>query len=464
MSRQAQNNIFKRKIYSELLKWKDNNSSEYALMLEGPRRVGKSTIVEEFARNEYRSYLIIDFSRPRNGTIEAFENYYDDTDKLFTYLQSIYEVRLHKNESLVVFDEVQRYPKARQLIKYLVMENDYSYIETGSLISIKENVKDIQIPSEEMSMEMFPMDFEEFLWANGDDSTMDIIRSSMESMTPLGSPMHESIMEKYRTYMLVGGMPQAVSKYISTKDMDKVELVKREILKLYHEDMMKIKSGNGVLAANVFNHIPGFLSSHRKVVSPGKIRSGTDMSDYATSIMWLKESKTCIICSNSTDPNPAMNLNTDIGSKKCYMCDTGLLMTASFESGNLERRDVYLQFLKGRLSMNEGMLFENAVAQSLASAGCTLYFHEFYMKGDEKRLYEVDFVMAQGKKVIPIEVKSSMSSRHVSLDRFVEKYGPKRVKNPMVVHTKDLRIDGGIIYVPVYMASLIPKWVDNSKT
>jgi len=450
--------IFRRKIYEKLLYWKEHDSHDSVLMIEGPRRVGKSTLVEEFARKEYSSYLLIDFSRPKKGTIESFERYYDDSDKLFTYLQNIYGVTLQKGKSLVVFDEVQRYPKARQLIKYLVLEDDYDFIETGSLISIRENVEDIQIPSEEESVGMYPLDFEEFLWALGDESTMDLIRGSLHSMAPLGQIMHPIIMEKFRTYMLVGGMPQAVSEYVRTKDMAKVEKIKGNILKLYREDMVKIKKGNGVQAAAIFEHIPGFLSSHRKIVSPGAIKAGTDASDYVTSLYWLKESRICNLCLNSTDPNPAMNLNATIGGCKCYMCDTGLLLTAAFDSGNLRREETYQAFLKGRLSMNEGMLFENVAAQELVAAGSDLFFHEFYLKGDEKHLYEVDFVIANGKYTVPIDVKSSVSRKHRSLDLFGEKYG-KKVRMPLIVHTKDVMVEDGITYLPIYMMSLIPEWI-----
>lgn len=333
-------------------------------------------------------------------------------------------------------------------------ETDYRFIETGSLISIKQNVKDILIPSEEMRMQMNPMSFEEFLEATGDTTTMPLLREAYRNREPVGRIFHEATMEKFRRYLLVGGMPKAVSTYIATGSMSKVEEAKRAIISLYRDDMLRIKRGNGEYAGEMFETIPAMLSKHKKVFSPGMVMPGTSVSDYESSAFWLASSKICNRCVETSDPNPAMNICIDRGRYKCYLLDTGLLMTLAFDTGILDQRDVYLAFLKGRLSMNEGMIFENAVAQMLVSAGADLHFHEFRYRGDDVNTCEVDFVMACGGKVMPIEVKSASSSSHVSLDRFIDKYG-RIVRDPVVIHPKDFRTDGKILFMPVYMTPFL---------
>ncbi len=446
--------IFRRHIYAKLLDWKLKYSGDYALIIEGARRVGKSTIIKKFAENEFKTSLIIDFNNPLEGTIEAFQKYRSDIPKLFMYLQQIYDVQLHGNDSLVVFDEVQKYPPARELIKYLVKDTNYCFIETGSLISIKQNVKNIQIPSEEMKIQMYPMDFEEFLDACGDVVTIQMLREAFTKHEPVGRLLHNTAMEKFRTYLLVGGMPQAVSTYLETRDMDQVETSKRAIIDLYREDMLKIERGNGIHAAEMFEKTPSMLSRHKKVFSPSIIKQGTSTSDYETSLYWLTSAKICNRCIETSDPNPAMNICLDEKKFKCYLLDTGLLLTLAFDRGDLKKRDAYMAFLKGKLSMNEGMIFENAVAQMLVAAGAELHFHEFYKKGDDRHLYEIDFVLADGKKVIPIEVKSANSTPHASLDEFIAKYR-KIVKDPVVIHPRDLRIADGIAYIPIYMTPFL---------
>jgi len=444
--------LFRRKIYQDLLDWKRNNG-EYALLIEGARRVGKSTIVKAFADAEYESSLIIDFSNPLNDTVIAFEKYHADLDALFYHLQAIYGVKLAERKSLIVFDEVQFYPKARQLIKHLVQDGRYDYIETGSLISIRKNVENILIPSEELHIVMNPMDFEEFCWAGGDEITFSLIREHFKNHEPLGQIIHRNIMEKYKTYMIVGGMPQAVSKYYSTKDMSEVESVKQSIIKLYRNDMGKIPVGNGTKAQLIFENIPSLLSHHRKIFRPGTIKKSTSSRDYYDSVMWLKEAFICNICRRSTDPNIMLKLDLDDGSFKCYLMDTGLLMTLSAENNVLGNAEVATAFMKDKLSINEGMLFENSVAQNLVSSGHELFFYEFYTNGNN-RVHEVDFLFTEGMKIIPIEVKSSSSSRHSSLDEFIKKY-KRRVTKPIVIHPKDLREDGGVLYIPIYMAALL---------
>ena len=355
-------------------------------------------------------------------------------------------------DSLIIFDEVQNYPKARELIKYLVKDGRYDYIETGSLISIKNNVKDIQIPSEERVIQMTPMDFEEWLWANGDMDTMPAIMEHFEKREPFGQTMHRVMTDKYRQYMQVGGMPGAVSTFLENHDMVEVENAKRDILALYRRDMRKNSDPDATQL--IFDNLPELLSSHCKVFSPGALVRGSVTSDYSKAFDWLFESKILNRCVSNTDPNAAMNMgNRSIRFKK-YLLDTGLLITLALDVGTLDRT-VVVEFAKSNLGINEGMLLENMVAQELTTSGHKLFFSEFYDKEDDKHLYEVDFIMVNDGKIVPIEVKSSYSGRHASLDRFIEKYR-KRLGQPFVIHQKDLKVgEDGIIYIPVYMASLL---------
>lgn len=446
--------ILRRKIYDTLCTWKESSSRRTALMVEGPRRVGKSTIVEEFAKNEYGSYLLIDFNHLRPGTIEVFERYSYDIGLLTSTLAVLYGVELKRRDSLIVFDEVQHYPPARALIKYLVADGRYDYIETGSLISIKKNVRKIQIPSEEEHIDMHPMDFEEFLWADGDTATYGYIRRCFDEGEPLGPVLHAMVLEKYKTYMMVGGMPQAVVAYIEHHDLQAAESVKREILRLYTDDFRKIESESGEKARAIFKLVPAMLSSRKKVFRPGLIRDTSSTDEHLSGIDWLEDSKICNVCRSITDPSPAINLSIDVESLKFYLCDTGLLLTMAFDDGTAASQEVMEAFIKGKLSINEGMFFENMVAQGMVSAGHKLHFMEFYMKNDRRHLYEVDFVLVHGKKIVPVEVKSGQSDKHRSLDLLMEKY-PQRVERAYVVHPRDLRIDGNVTYVPVYMSELI---------
>ena len=441
--------ILKRKIYDELLNWK-GKKGRTALLIEGARRVGKSTIVKEFAKNEYRSSLFIDFVKPIPGTIDIFQNYRHDIGLLLSHLALLYGVRLMERESLIVFDEVQRYPPARELIKYFVEDGRYDYIETGSLISIKKNVRDIQIPSEESRIRMNPLDFEEFLWANGDEVSAPFIRDCFEKKMPLGHDLHKNMMEKYKTFMLVGGMPQSVVAYLSGHDLYAAEEMKRSILKLYSDDLRKAEEGADPRATVIFSKIPSILSARKKSFRPGQVKRNTRTDDYASSISWLEESYICNLCRSINDPSCALNLSLDVDSVKIYMGDTGLLITHSFDSGSITSSEIMDAFVKNKLSINEGMFFENAVAQALVSSNHALYYSEFYTENDDKHPHEVDFISSSGKKIVPIEVKSSISSKHRSLDLFMEKYG-SRVDNVYVVHGKDLRVDGKITYIPIYM-------------
>ena len=443
---------FKRKIYDKLLEWKNNSKGSSALLIEGARRVGKTTIVKEFAKKEYSSSIIIDFMKPKKGTIELFETYSYDIGLLTSNISLLYQVELKKRDSLIVFDEVQKYPKARELIKYLVEDGRYDYIETGSLISIKENVKNIQIPSEEDYIHMGPMDFEEWLWANDDTMTMDYIRDRFDKMEPLGQVMNRVVMDKFRLYMITGGMPGAVSAYIGDHNLMQSEKVKRQILDLYRNDIHK-KEKKPEMTLKVFNAIPEFLSMKKKVFRPGVVNQDSKTDDYSDALEWLSESKIVNICTCNTDPNSAMNLNNNSDRLKAYLLDTGLLITLAFDVGVLDE-NVFIDLAKSRLNVNEGMIFENMAAQTLVSSGHKLYFSEFYADKSDKNLYEVDFLLVKKNKLTVIEAKSSYSSSHASLDKFINKYG-KRIEKVYVVHSKDLRIDGNITYIPLYMASLL---------
>lgn len=438
--------IFKRKIYRNLLKWKDESSDRYALMIEGARRVGKTTVVREFAINEYKSHIIIDFSKSTDEIRDLFKNHINDLDMFFFRLQAIFNVNLHPHESLIVFDEVQLYPLARQAIKHLVADGRYSFIETGSLISIKRNVESILIPSEEMSISMHPMDFEEFLWAIDKGNNMDLIRASFERKTPLGFETHKRLMTLYSTYMLVGGMPQAVETYVSKGSPEEVEKVKKEILKLYKENM-------GINAKRLFDLIPSFLSRHDKSFSPSMVRDDSATRDYFNSIAWLEQSKTINTCYLCSEPSPALDLTLDENCFKIYLLDTGLLMTQALEKNVADREELYDAVLNNRLSLNKGMFFENMVAQELRMLDKGLVFTKFYTD-ESKRIQEVDFLVANGKKVIPLEVKSSRSAQHKSLDRLVRKY-PKLIDGPIVIHSKDLDVRDGTTYLPIYMTMLL---------
>jgi len=446
-------NVFRRKIYDELIDWKNKWSSEYAILLEGARRVGKSTIVEEFAKNEYDSYLIIDFNHVKKDVISVFETYGHDTDKLLSTLQMVCNVRLKPGKSLVVFDEVQKYPKARELIKYLVKDGRYDYIETGSLITLKQNIRNIQIPSEEMHLRMFPMDFEEWCWACGFEDIFGIVKEAYEKREPLIDPVHRSVMEQFKTYMLTGGMPQAVSKYVETRDMAAVETVKKVILDLYRDDMSKIGGSAGTKARAIFEEIPSMLSTHRKNFRPGLIKKNSRQTYFAPGIEWLTSARICERCKLTTDPDLTGNLNNG-EPFKCYLLDTGLLMSLAFDNGILSMPEVYSAFTKGRLSINEGMLFENVVAQLLRSSGKDLHYVELKKKKDDKNVYEIDFILPKGKKITPVEVKSSTSSKHDSLDFFMEKYS-KRIDGAIIVHPRNMKSEGKILYLPIYMVSLI---------
>lgn len=448
----------KRKVYDTLLKWKKNKEGT-ALMLEGARRIGKSYIAEELGRNEYRSYLKIDFSIAPGEVFDLFEHYLHNLDTLFERLQLFYGVKLHRGESLLIFDEIQFCPKARAAIKHLVADGRYDYIETGSLISIKKNVQGILIPSEERTIEMYPMDFEEFLWAVGDDMLMPFIKSQFEKKQPMGVALHRKAIELFRTYMIIGGMPQAVLKYVETRDFDSVDVVKRAILDLYRKDIRKYADGEELRVAAIFDELPGQLQRHERRFKLSSLSSNARMREYSDAFFWLSDAGIINCCYNSTAPNLGLRQNESRTTLKCYMGDTGLLISMAFDEHGEEIREVYRKLILGKLEVNEGMLVENIVAQMLRCSGHRLYFFAQGDNEDASNRMEIDFLISKSRvtsrhNIIPIEVKSSVRYTLTSLRKCMDKFGPY-LSTPVVLHDKDLSEKDGILYIPIYMTPLL---------
>ncbi len=445
--------VFKRKIYSKLLEWKSGSKGRLAVLIEGARRVGKSTVVREFAKNEYRSALILDFDNLKRPTRELFENgLQGDVSKFLQNLQLLENTLLTPRESIIVFDEVQRCPKAREMIKYLVEDGRFDYIETGSLITLKSKSSGISIPSEEYPMSMGPMDFEEYCWAKGDHVTIPNLKKHFDSLEPFGDAMHAHYMGMYREYMAIGGMPQVVSAYLTTGDLSEVEKEKKAILGLYHNDIARISTNAGIKVERLFDSIPSLLSKTSKLFSPGEIKEGARTRSYYDAVDWLSDSRTVNVCVANRDPSPALKLALDDNTFKCYLLDTGLLVSqAAGQAG--EERGFYRELMLGRLSVNKGMFFENMVAQEFRNHGYDLVFSVFKVSGDN-RLREVDFLLSRVNRLIPVEVKSSHSKRHASLDEFMERHGGL-VDRAYVVHTGDIETDGKIVYIPIYLAQFI---------
>lgn len=448
----------KRKVYDTLLKWKKNKEGT-ALMLEGARRIGKSYIAEELGRNEYRSYLKIDFSIAPGEVFDLFEHYLHNLDTLFERLQLFYGVKLHRGESLLIFDEIQFCPKARAAIKHLVADGRYDYIETGSLISIKKNVQGILIPSEERTIEMYTMDFEEFLWAVGDDMLMPFIKSQFEKKQPMGVALHRKAIELFRTYMIIGGMPQAVLKYVETRDFDSVDVVKRAILDLYRKDIRKYADGEELRVAAIFDELPGQLQRHERRFKLSSLSSNARMREYSDAFFWLSDAGIINCCYNSTAPNLGLRQNESRTTLKCYMGDTGLLISMAFDEHGEEIREVYRKLILGKLEVNEGMLVENIVAQMLRCSGHRLYFFAQGDNEDASNRMEIDFLISKSRvtsrhNIIPIEVKSSVRYTLSSLRKCMDKFGPY-LSTPVVLHDKDLSEKDGILYIPIYMMPLL---------
>ena len=449
----------KRKVYEKLVQWKQNSNGKTAILIDGARRVGKSYIVEKFAKENYKSYIVIDFNKVSNEVKDLFEHYLNDMDNLFLYLSNYFNVTLYERESLIVFDEVQLYPKARSAIKYLVEDGRYDYIETGSLMSIKKNVKNILIPSEEQHIEMNPMDFEEFLWALENDSLMELIKKSYEERKPLGQAMHRKVMDYFRQYMIVGGMPQAVQEYVNTKDFKKVDQIKRNILNLYRQDIGKHAEGYNLKVESIFDEIPAQLQKHEKKFRLSAISKGARFRDYEDAMFWLKDAMIMNPCYNSTEPCIGLKLNTDFMTLKCYVADTGLLISHSFDENGIMTEEIYKKILFDKLEFNEGMIMENMVAQMLVASGHKLYFYSNPSREDASSRMEIDFLIAKSKissrhNISPIEVKSGKNYTLSSLNKFITKY-KEQLYIPYVLHTGDLKEVNGIVYLPIYMTSLL---------
>lgn len=455
----------KRKIYQTLLKWKKERRGEVALLIEGARRIGKSHIVEEFGRDEYESYILVDFSKVSPQVMEFFDLYLDDLDTLFQNLELYFRCKLFPRQSrgeearsLIIFDEVQFCPRARSGIKHFVKDNRFDYIETGSLVSIKKNVKDIMIPSEEHPVQMYPMDFEEFLWAMGDEMIMPYIRSQFEKKKPMGA-FHRRAMDYFRRYMIVGGMPQAVKKYIETRDFVKVDEVKRDILALYSNDIKKYADNQKTNVSAIFEEIPGQLQKHEKTFRLSALREDARMRDYSQAFFWLSDAKVINCCYNSTEPSIGLKLNEDRTTLKCYLNDTGLLISHAFDERGIVTEDLYRKLMFDKLEVNQGMLVENIVSQMLKASGHNLFFFSNSSRASAEDRMEIDFLIAKQTttsrhNISPIEVKSGARYALTSLTKCMTKYA-NDLSTPYVLHDKDLKIEDGIVFLPLYMTPLL---------
>ncbi|MDY6323003.1 MAG: AAA family ATPase [Succinivibrio sp.] len=442
--------IFRRKLYERMLEWKKKRDGSSALLIQGARRIGKSTLAEDFAKREYRSYLLIDFSVAPKEVLNLFEDI-SDLNYIFLKLQVIYNVHLFERESVIIFDEIQKAPLARQAIKHLVKDHRYDYIETGSLISVRKNSADILIPSEETKVSMFPMDFEEFRWALGDTVTIPLLRIAFEKRLPLGEAAHRKMMRDFRLYMLTGGMPQAVSAYLKTNNLSDVDYVKRDILSLYDEDLGKLD--NRGRAGALFDAIPGELSRNAKRYQVSKVIPEERINRIEDIVKMLADSMVVNVAYHANDPNAGLALTRDTRIFKLFAADTGLFVTLAFKDKDVTDNLIYKSLLNDKLSVNLGYVYENVVAQMLRASGKELYYHTIPVnKG--KGYYEIDFLLADGVKIIPLEVKSSGYKRHTSLDAFCKKYS-SRIRSKYLIYTKDLHCDGDICCLPVYMTPFI---------
>lgn len=449
--------VFRRKAYAKLLQWKELAAGTSAVLLEGARRIGKSTIVEEFAKNEYDDYMILDFARENRDVQNLFIDDMDDLDSFFRNLFLLKGRDLKGKNCVLIFDEVQLFPKARQAIKYLVADCRYDYIETGSLISIRKNIQNILIPSEEYRIKMYPMDFEEYLWALGDTVTFEAIKSAYEKRKPLGDSVHRKIMKKFRTYMVIGGMPQAVSAFVEGKTFAQIDFIKRNILSLYEEDLAKYDRDNREKASVVFRTIPEQLENKNSHFKFSVIDKNARYQNYVDAVSFISESMMGNECINVTKPEVALELFADRSNFKLYMGDTGLLVTQIMKSRDETDEDLYKALIIDNLSINQGMIIENMVAQMLRASGHELYFHEYLYTPEDsvrEKKYEIDFMTVKKKKICPIEVKSSGYMSHKSFDYLTKKYQLK-MQDRYIIYTKDLKYKDEIMYIPIYMTMLI---------
>jgi len=451
--------FMKRKIYNELINWKNTELGRTALLIDGARRVGKSYIAEEFAKNEYKSYIMIDFNRASEDIKDLFANYLEDLDMLFMYLSNFYNVKLYERETLFILDEVQLCPKARAALKYLIADGRYDYLETGSLMTIKKNVKDILIPSEERHIKMYPLDFEEFLWALDCESFMEQIKTCFEKKQTMGQAFHRKAMDYFRQYLIVGGMPQAVAEYIDTKDFDRVDRIKRDILELYRADIIKHAGRYEMKVEQIFDDIPAQLQKHDKKFKLSSLKKEARFRDYEDAMFWLHDAMIVNMCYNSTAPSIGLKLNMDRMKLKCYMADTGLLISHAFDKNSIVSEEIYKKLLFDKLEVNKGMIVENIVAQMLIAGGHKLYFYSNSSRDDVTARMEIDFLIAKNKignrhNISPIEVKSSKNYTLTSLKKFKNKFS-QQLHVAYVLHASDFKEKDGITYLPLYMTPLL---------
>ena len=449
----------KRKIYNDILKWKKESNGTTALLIEGARRVGKSYIAEAFAKENYKTYILIDFSKVADEVKKLFDEYLDNLDYLFTYLSQYYGIKLYERESLIIFDEIQFCPRARGAIKHLVADGRYDYLETGSLISIKKNVKDILIPSEEEKLKMYPLDFEEFLLAMGNDTLIDFIKECYKNKIPLGQALHRKAMDYFKEYLIIGGMPQAVEMYSKTRDFEKVDKIKRNILNLYREDIRKHAEELNLKVEQIFDTIPSQLQKHEKKFNISNLDENARYRNYEGAFYWLNDACLINIAYNTTEPNIGLGQRMDTNALKCYMFDTGLLLSMTFNEKNLVNEEIYKKIFFDKLSFNEGMILENVVAQMLVSSGRKLYIFSRNERENSSETMEVDFLISADKitskhNIIPIEVKSGVRYTFTSLKKLKNKYNEYLGKS-IIIHTKDLKEENDILYIPIYMTELL---------
>lgn len=442
--------FFKRKMYERMLKWKNERNGDSALLIQGARRIGKSTLAEEFARKEYRSYILIDFAVAPAEVYDLFKDI-SDLNYIFLRLQLIYQVQLIERNSVIIFDEIQKAPLARQAIKYLVKDHRYDYIETGSLITVHKSSVDILLPSEESRVDMFPMDYEEFRWALGDTATIPLLRTAFEKRIPLGDAVHRKLMRDFRLYMLVGGMPKAVAEYIKTNHLGAVDLIKRDIVSLYEEDFWKLDDTGR--AAAMFDAIPAQLSKNASRFQISASIPGERAERVTSVVKMMNDCMATNVAYHSNDPNIGLALTMDHERFKIYASDTGLFVTLAFKDKGFTENSIYEKLLNDKLSTNLGYVYENVIAQMLRASGKQLFYHTIPTP-DRKKYYEIDFLIADEYKVSPIEVKSSGYKSHTSLDVFCKKYSD-RIQNRYIIYTKDLKREQGIDYIPVYMTMFL---------
>ena len=449
----------KRKVYYDLLEWKKKSSGKTAMLIEGARRVGKSYIALEFAKNNYKNYVLINFSKVSDDVKNIFNNYLDKLDDFFLLLSSYYGVELYERETLFIFDEIQFFPRAREAIKFLVEDGRYDYLETGSLISIKKNVKDILIPSEEESIVMYPMDFEEFLWAMGRDTLMDFIREHFENRKSVGPLLHRTIMDYFNKYMIVGGMPQAVLEFSATNSFASVDKIKRSIIKLYRDDIRKHAEELNLKVEQIFDTIPAQLAKHEKRFNLATLDENARYRDYEGAFYFLEDAGIINIAYNTTEPNIGLGQRLDSNSLKCYMNDTGLLLSMTFNEREITSEEIYKKILFNKLTFNNGMIVENIVAQMLVASKNKLYFFSRNNREDSSETMEIDFLLSKSAitsmhNIIPIEVKSGKNYTYSSLNKLIGKY-KDYLAQPIIIHTSDLKIENNILYLPIYMTILL---------